>query len=112
MRPFPAELIAASLSGRKAVAVIDQNLSPGVGGITFQEIATALYSLHERPALVSVVGGLGGKNISDPELESIFRDLERAASGESVPSPRLLYTSAEQANMERLLSIARKEISS
>ena len=112
LRPFPAELVAASLSGRKAVAIIDQNLSPGVGGITFQEIASALYSLHERPALVSVVGGLGGKNISDPELESIFRDLERAASGESVPCPRLLYTSAEQANMETLLSIAGKEMSS
>ncbi len=112
LRPFPSEAIAASLAGRKAVAVVDQNLSPGIGGITFQEVASALYGANDRPALVSVVGGLGGKNISDPELESIFKDLERAASGDSVPSPRLLYTRAEKVSMDKLLSIAGKEGSS
>src|SRR5262249_36339170 len=33
IRPFPAEMIAAALAGRKAIAVIDQNLAPGQGGI-------------------------------------------------------------------------------
>lgn len=83
LRPFPSAVVAASLSGRKAVAVIDQNLSPGVGGITYQEIAAALYDATDRPALVGVVGGLGGKNISDPELESIFTDLDRYWEGVS-----------------------------
>lgn len=112
LRPFPAEAIAAALAGRKAVAVIDQNLSPGVGGITFQEIATALYGGGSGPALVNVVGGLGGKNISDPELESIFNDLERAGAGEPVPSPRLLYTEGERERMDTLLQIAGKGLPS
>ena len=110
LRPFPSETIAESLAGRRAVAVIDQNLSPGVGGITFQEIAAALYSRPDAPPLVSVVGGLGGKNLSDPELQSVFGDLERAAAGESAPRPRLLYTKAEKARMDTLLHIAGKGI--
>ena len=109
-RPFPAEVIASALNGRKAVGVIDQNLAPGLGGITFQEIATALYTKHDRPPLLSVVGGLGGKNISDAEFDAVLHDLQRAAAGERVISPRLLYTQAEHRRMQSLLTIAGKEI--
>jgi pyruvate ferredoxin oxidoreductase alpha subunit len=109
LRPFPREAIAKALEGRKAVAVLDQNLSPGLGGITFSEIAAALYPMARRPPLVSVVGGLGGKDLSDGELDAVFRDLEKAALGEPMPVPRLLYTEGEQARMETLLRIAGKE---
>lgn len=116
LRPFPVEAIARALRGRKAVAVLDQNLAPGLGGITFPEIAAALYPFHDRPVLLSVVGGLGGKYLSDAELDGIFGKLEKAAAGEIEtelpPSPQLLYTTAEQARMETLLRIAGKEIPS
>jgi pyruvate ferredoxin oxidoreductase alpha subunit len=49
LRPFPAAAVAAALQLRKAVAVIDQNLAPGLGGITYQEIAAALYDSPARP---------------------------------------------------------------
>ena len=68
LRPFPAATIAAALQLRKAVAVIDQNLAPGLGGITYQEIAAALYDSPARPPLLSIVGGLGGKDISDGRI--------------------------------------------
>lgn len=110
LRPFPREAIASALAGRKAVAVIDQNLAPGQGGITYPEIAAALYAHPRRPALISVIGGLGGKDISAGEFEAIFDDLERAGAGEPVPSPRLLYTAAEQKRMKALLAIAGKEL--
>jgi pyruvate ferredoxin oxidoreductase alpha subunit len=110
LRPFPHEAIASALEGRKAVAVLDQNLSPGLGGITFSEIAGALYPRSGRPALVSVVGGLGGKDISEAEFDAVFLDLEKAARGEPVPTPRLLYTEPERARMETLLRIAGKEL--
>jgi pyruvate ferredoxin oxidoreductase alpha subunit len=110
VRPFPREQIAAALAGRSAVAVIDQNLAPGSGGITYQEIASALYQENLRPPLVSVIGGLGGKDISDGEFDAILLDLQRAARGERVMSPRLLYTRAEQERMQTLLKIAGKEV--
>ena len=110
LRPFPAATIAAALAGRQAVAVIDQNLAPGLGGITYQEIAAALYSSTDRPPLLSVVGGLGGKDISEAEFDAVYRDLKRLAAGESVVSPRLLYTQPEQERMRTLLRIAGKEL--
>lgn len=112
LRPFPTQAIAQALAGRAAVAVLDQNLAPGLGGITYQEIAAALYGEKQRPALVSVVGGLGGKDISAAEFDVIFSDMERAAAGDPVPGPRLLYTKAEQERMQTLLRIAGKELPS
>jgi pyruvate ferredoxin oxidoreductase alpha subunit len=110
LRPFPGDAIASALEGRKAVAVLDQNLSPGLGGITFSEIAGALYPRRLRPALLNVVGGLGGKEISDGEFDALFRDMEKAAAGGTVPMPRLLYTEPERERMETLLKIAGKEL--
>lgn len=110
LRPFPTAAIAAALAGRKAVAVIDQNLAPGLGGITYPEIATALYQEKNRPPLLSIIGGLGGKDISEGEFEAVLHDLERAAAGETIVSPRLLYTKPEQERIRALLKIAGKEI--
>jgi pyruvate ferredoxin oxidoreductase alpha subunit len=110
LRPFPAAAIVAALEGRQAVAVIDQNLAPGLGGITYQEIAAALYATDHRPPLLSVIGGLGGKDISEAEFDAVCLDLQRAAAGERVSSPRLLYTQPELERMRTLLRIAGKEV--
>ena len=110
VRPFPGEAIAATLVGRKAVAIIDQNLAPGYGGILYPEIATALYHETQRPALLSVIGGLGGKDISEGEFEAVFHNLERTAAGERVVSPLLLYTKQEHERTRTLLRIAGKEM--
>ena len=110
LRPFPGDEIVQALAGRKAVAVIDQNLSPGLGGITYQEIAGALYSTASPPPLLSVIGGLGGKDISAGEFEAIFADLERAAAGERVASPRLLFTGPELERVRAMLRIAGKAV--
>ncbi|MGE4092736.1 MAG: pyruvate synthase [Candidatus Binatia bacterium] len=110
LRPFPAPAIASNLVGRKAVAVIDQNLAPGLGGITYQEVATALYREPTRPALLNVIGGLGGKDISTAEFEVVLADMERAAAGDAMKSPRLLYTAAEQKRVQTLLKIAGKDL--
>jgi pyruvate ferredoxin oxidoreductase alpha subunit len=108
LRPFPAQAIAAALAGRKAVAVIDQNLSVGFGGITYAEIASALYGARDRPLLLSYVGGLGGKDLSSAEFDQILEDLQHSvANGEARPL-RLLYTDREAAQMETFLQIAGK----
>ena len=109
LRPFPAAAIVAALDGRRAVAVLDQNLAPGLGGITYQEVAAALYATDHRPPLLSVIGGLGGKDISTAEFDVVFDDLQRAAAGERVMGLRLLYTQPELERMQTLLRIAGKE---
>jgi pyruvate ferredoxin oxidoreductase alpha subunit len=107
IRPWPAEAIARTLSGRRAVAVLDQNLAPGLGGILFQEIAATLYHGSFRPrALCSFIGGLGGKNISGAEFETIFAQMAEAGERGHGIGPILLYTEEERRDMEQLLAIA------
>ncbi len=104
VRPFPSQVIAEALNGRKRVAVIDQNLSPGAGGILYPEIVTALYDAPDRPEkILSVIGGLGGKDIHENDFMSIIRHLEKP---EAEP-PLFLYSEADLKQFERIQKIAR-----
>jgi len=107
IRPWPADAIRQALRGRRGVAVLDQNLSPGQGGILFQEIAASLYHETARPlALCSFIGGLGGKNLSDGEFRTILdRTAEAGVRGKGI-GPVLLYTEAEHREMQQLQILA------
>ena len=96
VRPWPDAAIAQALVGRRGVAVIDQNLSPGLGGILFQEVAASLLPRHEAPAVVrSFIGGLGGKDISLDEFRHVLDVLEQAGPHDRVGGPELLYTETD-----------------
>jgi pyruvate ferredoxin oxidoreductase alpha subunit len=110
LRPFPAAAIRAALRGRKAVGIIDQNLSIGSGGITHTEIVSALYNERTRPPVLSFIGGLGGKDLSTPEFDQIVEDMRMASITGETPPPRLLYTNIEQAQMSGFLKLAGKEV--
>ena len=110
LRPFPASAIAGALRGRKAVAVIDQNLSVGFGGITYGEIAMAMLAERARPPILSFIGALGGKDISAAEFDQIFHDMQNAAASGSAPAPRLLYTNADEAQVKGFLRLAGKDV--
>jgi pyruvate ferredoxin oxidoreductase alpha subunit len=107
VRPWPAEVIAQALAGRRGVAVIDQNLSPGLGGILFQEVAATVANRSDRPAVLrSLVGGLGGKDIAPGEFRHIVEVLEHTCPGEAVDGPELLYTEADWHQVQTLLQTA------
>jgi pyruvate ferredoxin oxidoreductase alpha subunit len=107
IRPWPAEAVRRTLEGRRAVAVLDQNLAPGQGGILFQEIAACLYHGARRPrALCSFIGGLGGKNISEGEFRAIFEQTADAGARGTGIGPVLLYTEGEHREMEQLQYLA------
>jgi pyruvate ferredoxin oxidoreductase alpha subunit len=107
IRPWPADAIRRALVGRRAVAVLDQNLSPGQGGILFQEIGACLYHEPLRPrALCSFIGGLGGKNISEGEFRAIFEQTAEAGIRGKGIGPVLLYTEAEHSEMTQLQVLA------
>ncbi len=75
LRPFPREEIIAVLKGKKKVAIIDRNFSPGATGIWAQEIRSALYELPEgdRPLIYGYIAGLGGRDISVKIIDSIYQ---------------------------------------
>lgn len=109
LRPFPEEAIRRALAGKKAVAVIDQNLSMGKGGVLHGEIAYALYGTPGAPLLAGFVGGLGGRDIPPEEFFEIARVLEQAAATGTAPAPRLLYTGHELREVRKLQAIAQVE---
>ncbi|TAN56535.1 MAG: pyruvate synthase [Betaproteobacteria bacterium] len=106
LRPYPAAELQRALAGRRAVAVIDQNLSVGKGGVLHGELASVLYGQPDAPLLASYVGGLGGRDISAEEFFRIARELQDAVLAGRVPPPRLLYTAGELRQMRNLQAIA------
>lgn len=110
LRPFPEEPLRRALAGKRGVAVIDQNLSMGKGGILHSELASALYGQPDAPpVLASFVGGLGGRDIAPEEFFQMVRLLRRAAeTGEPLP-PRLLFTGDELREVRKLQAIAHVE---
>ncbi|MEJ2452915.1 MAG: pyruvate synthase [Candidatus Thiodiazotropha sp.] len=109
LRPFPAALLAAQLSGRRGVAVIDQNISMGKGGVLHTELASALYGVAEAPLLISFIGGLGGRDIAPEEFFEMVRVVEQAIDSGEAPPPRLLYTREELREMRKLQAVAQVE---
>ncbi|MEN8179233.1 MAG: pyruvate synthase [Pseudomonadota bacterium] len=110
LRPFPDTEIRRLLAGRRAVAVIDQNISFGAGGVLHGEIAAALYGQPDAPpVLASFIGGLGGRDIPAEEFYQIAKVIRDAAEQGETPPPRLLYTGTELRETRKLQAIARVE---
>jgi pyruvate ferredoxin oxidoreductase alpha subunit len=109
LRPFPAEALRRVLLGKRAVAVIDQNLSMGKGGILYTELASELYGHRDAPLLVSFVGGLGGRDITQEEFFHMATTLREAAAQGVSPPPRLLYTADELREVRKLQAVAQVE---
>ena len=109
LRPLPVEALRRALVGKRAVAVIDQNLSMGMGGVLHSEVAMALYGQQDAPLLASFVGGLGGRDIAANEFYEMARVLRDAAAEGGAPPPRLLYTERELHEVRTLQAIAKVE---
>lgn len=110
LRPYPVDAVRRALAGKRAVAVIDQDISMGSGGVLFTELAAALYGhAGARPILGSFVGGLGGRDIRAEDFFEIARQMEGAIETGIAPQPRLLYTSAELRQVKKLQAIASME---
>ena len=109
-RPFPADHIKRALAGKRAAIVIDQNLSLGKGGVMHAEIASALYGVADAPAvLASVIGGLGGRDISAEEFYELAEIAERSIASGETPPPRLLFTEDELREIRKLQAVANVE---
>ena len=107
LRPFPEQVLVDNFCGKKALAVIDQNLSFGKGGILHSEITSVLYGQKNAPPIVaSFMGGLGGRDISQQEFFQIAEVLQQSVKSGDTPKPRLLYTQTELREFRKLQSIA------
>lgn len=110
LRPFPAQQMQRLVAGKRGIAVIDQNLSFGKGGILHSELASVLYGRKEAPPiLASFIGGLGGRDISAEEFFEMAEVTGSAVDSGKTPPPRLLYTRDELRQIRKLQAVAHVE---
>ena len=82
-RPFPFEELRAAVKSADTLIILDRALSTGgPGGPVASEIRAALYNQTCKPRIVSFVGGLGGRDITQAHFEAIIkRGMEIARTG-------------------------------
>ena len=89
-RPFPAEEIAKALSKEsiKSIAILDKSDSlNAAGGALFEDVTSAMYTNKVYVPAVSYVYGIGGRDTTSDQMESVFADLQKINKGDKVENP-------------------------
>jgi len=88
-RPFAAEALAKSLQRFKAVGVVDRDYSfgsPYLGGVLAGEVRHALYpGKGNKPPVIGFICGLGGREVTLPDVERMADAVYQAAEGKAQP---------------------------
>jgi pyruvate ferredoxin oxidoreductase alpha subunit len=87
-RPFAAEELAKTLSRFKAVGIIDRDFSlgsPHSSGVLATEVRAALYLVANRPPLLAFICGLGGREVTLPDVKNMTDKVYSAAAGKPQP---------------------------
>ena len=87
-RPFPAEEIAKALANVKAVAVLDKADSlNGNGGALFEDVVSGMYINGNTTKAVNYVYGVGGRDTTAKDIESVYADLIEDVKAEKLENP-------------------------
>jgi pyruvate ferredoxin oxidoreductase alpha subunit len=81
MRPFPHEEILAACKGLASVGVIEKDISVGNEGALYTEIKACLYGSGCSTKLSGYIAGLGGKDITPKNMESVFEKIRSRETG-------------------------------
>ncbi len=68
-RPFPKKEIYSVLKNCNHIAVIDNNIAPGFGGMVYSDICTVV----DKKKVANFIVSLGGKHTSSKDFESIAK---------------------------------------
>ena len=87
-RPFPGEEVAKALSHLKAVAVLDKSDSlNAIGGALFEDVVSSMYVAKQNVPVVNYVYGIGGRDTTEKEINSVYTDLAEIAKNGKVENP-------------------------
>ena len=87
-RPFPGEEVAKALSNLKAVAVLDKSDSlNAIGGALFEDVVSSMYVAKQNVPVVNYVYGIGGRDTTEKEINSVYADLAEIAKDGKVENP-------------------------
>ena len=87
-RPFPVDEVAEALSHLKAVAILDKADSlNGAGGALFEDVTSAMYVNKKQVPMVNYVYGIGGRDTTEAQVESVYSDLQKIAETGNIENP-------------------------
>lgn len=82
-RPFPKKEMLAALSKAKVVAVVEKDISLGLGeGALFSEIKGLLYNAKNKPKALNFIVGLGGRDVTPKMVEEMVEKAQLALKQE------------------------------
>jgi pyruvate ferredoxin oxidoreductase alpha subunit len=90
-RPFAAEELAATLGRFKAVGVLDRDFSLGSpyrSGVLATEVRAAMYPAPNRPPILGFICGLGGREVTVPDVKKMTESVYLAAEGKTQPGTK------------------------
>ena len=87
-RPFPGEEVAKALSHLKAVAVLDKSDSlNAIGGALFEDVSSSMYVNNSYVPMCNYIYGIGGRDTTTKDIESVYTDLIEIAKNRKVENP-------------------------
>ena len=88
VRPFPDHELKKYLSGIKAVAVMERDVSVGAGGIIYTELSRTLNGdRRTKPLLVNYILGLGGRDVTIEDIREIGLNLYENRDSDVISNP-------------------------
>ena len=87
-RPFAAEQLAKCLGRFSAVGIIDRDFSlgsPYLSGVLATEVRAAMYPTAKRPPMLDFICGLGGREVTVPDVRKMSDMVYQAAAGKPQP---------------------------
>jgi pyruvate ferredoxin oxidoreductase alpha subunit len=85
-RPFPAEALRKAISCAGAVTVLDRALSFGYQGLLATDVKTALYDAPQRPLVLGLMVGFGGREVNLDTVREVVQRTQRALDTGHVPN--------------------------
>jgi len=95
-RPFPWEELVRALSGAKAVAVLEKDISTGWMGALYIDTAASFVNQARKPLFLNFIVGLGSRDVRVEDLEEVVRITKKVGEeGRVGENPRWLGVKRE-----------------
>lgn len=95
-RPFPADELVRELEGLRSVVVMDRAISFGAPfGPLCSDLIGAIYGKLPKLRVLNAIYGLGGRDITEKDIEGIYREGLRMAEAKA-PMVRVKYVGVRE----------------
>ena len=81
LRPFPKDELLKACENLTSIGVIEKDISMGANGALYDEVRSALYDSKKKPKISNFIAGLGGKDITEKDLEGVIKKIKTLKEG-------------------------------